>query len=445
MVFNGEKLEALLTCIYWIRSKENKKLLAKSDRTIDQIFGQIRNHTSIIPILDKDSHVSKAKGVVNDLLKEENLTDRAVLDVLDLSLKEVGAEERNLFVEILCSYITKDRKISVFEKEALEIIKNRYEIDDEFLNKCILETKEKKVRTKSYANDVHHRTRWEYVTRTILLIIGLSTLIFTGYSVFVFANAKSDFARFNMGEIVKNNPKLVFKRAEFYKYIVVGTSDDANQHFNKLDLYHVKGSADFQFDISGLVIDEDKTDYVCRVLCLRYAGKDRANFPLEVDVNIDPKNVYPIPMDEKPEAVSKETAKAIGKVAAVPLALVGGVVGAKVGSSVGGSMVPFWGNIIGGSLGGLSAAGAAGYGTYVMTSNFFTGLRSKGLTLGQKDRIIESSKPLIALELMGANFLSSDSWAEDIKKYYLGEFKETLQKLFGSYGWKEIQIENLDA
>jgi len=446
MDFGGEKLEALIICISWILNKENPNALQlkRIDKTVDHIFNQIRNHNAIIPILDKDIHVLEAKNSIKVFLKEDKFMDKNVLEFLDLSLKEASKDEVELFFEILCSYVTKDRKISVYEHESIEILKNRYGIDDAFLNQCIVDTKNKRIRRKSYTHDIHHGMRWEYAARVVLLIIGIGALIFTGYSVFVFVKAKQEFAMFNMGDVIKNNPKLVFKRADFYKYIIVGTSDEASKYFSKLDLYHVKGSADFQFDMSGLVIDEDKTDYVCKVLCLRYEGKDGDKFPLEVDVNIAPEDIYPIPNGETPEPVSEKTAQTIGKVAAVPAALVGAVVGAKVGGLVGGSMVPFWGNIIGGGLGGLSGAGAAGYGTYVMTSNFFTGLRAKGLTLGQKDKIIESSKPLIALELMGGNFLSADSWAADVKKYYLGEFKATLCRLFGSYGWKEVKIENLD-
>lgn len=444
MDFGGEKLEALIICISWILSKENPKALKRSDKTVDHIFNQIRNHNAVISILDKDVHVVRAKNLIKDFVREENFTDKTILEFLDLSLGEASKEEIELFTEILCIYINKDKKVSVYEHESIEILKNRYKIDDAFLNKCIVDTKNKRIRRKLYTHDVHHGMRWEYPARVLLLLIGIGALAFTGYSVFVFIKAKQEFAMFNMGDVIKNNPKLVFKRADFYKYIIIGTSDDANKYFSKLDLYHVKGSADFQFDMSGLVIDEDKTDYVCKVLCLRYEGKDGDNFPLEVDVNIAPEDIYPIPMEETPEAVSEKTAQTIGKVAAVPAALVGAVVGAKVGGLVGGSMVPFWGNIVGGGLGGLSGAGAAGYGTYVMTSTFFTGLRAKGLTLGQKDKIIESSKLLIALELMGRNFLSADSWAADVKKYYLDEFKATLCRLFGSYGWKEVKIENLD-
>lgn len=449
MKFDGQKLEALITCIFWVMSKEHQKILKMSDnavnKAVDHIFKQLHNHNAIISMLDKEVHVSKTKKVITDLLKEKSFTDKNVLEFIDLSLKEASRDEIELFTEILCFHINKDKKISVHEDESLRILKNRYNIDDDFLDKCILETKNKKLRTKSYAQDVHHGIRWEYAGRAFLLIIGIAALLFTGYSIFVFASAKQGFAKFNMGDIVKNNPKLVFKRANFYKYIIVGTSDAANTYFTKLALYHVKGSADFQFDMSGLVIDKDNTDYVFRVLCLRYAGNEGNKFPLKVDVNIDPKDIYPIPMEETPEAVSEKTAKTIAKVAAVPAGLVGAVVGAKVGSIIGGSIGPFWGNIVGGGLGGLSVASAAGYGTYVMTSNFFTGLRAKGLTLGQKDKIIESSKPLIALELMGGNFLSRDSWADDVKEYYLDEFKKTLQRLFGSYGWKEVKIKNLDA
>ena len=444
MELDGKNLEALIVCIYWILSKENKRVLKKIDKTVDSIFDEIRNHNKVISILDKNVYLSNAKKVINDFVEAKSFTDKNVLEYLDLSLNEAGTEEIESFIEILCIHIHKDKKLSAREQESLGILKKRYNIDDDLLNSCILKTKNKNFQTKSHAKDVHQGIRREYAARIFLLIIGIGALTFTGYSVWIFINAKQNFSTFNMAEVVENNPKLVFKRASFYKYIIVGTPDDASSYFKKLDFYHVKGSADFQFDMSRLVIDEEKTNRICKVLCLRYVGDDGHKFPLEVDVNINPADIYPIPMEEMPKPVSKDTAKKIAKVAAVPAGLLGGILGGKVGSSIGGSIVPFWGKIIGGTLGSLTGAGAAGYGTYVMTSNFFTGLHAKGLTLGQKDMIIESSKPLVALELMGGNFLSGDSWADDVKKHYIDEFEATLQRLFRAYGWEKVKIENMD-
>ena len=439
MVLDKEQLTAVLVCLFWIKSKENPSVLKNPKRYIRWIFKDISTHSKILPILDKDNAVAEAVKLFQQFNVKKNYSEAEVLSFLDSSWKGKSEFDLREIFEIICFEINIDNKVSTQEFEALKILQVRYNLSSEFLDNLLSETRRKAYKKDTIVRESRKgKVRWKVVGISGVFIISVLMLVFTGYSAWVYMQCKKQFSSFDMAKFLQDHPRYVFKKATFYKYVIYGSPDSANKHFRRLNIYHVKGTADFQFDMTGIKVDEEQTDVVGKVLCLRYT---RGELPLEVDVNIKPEDIYPIPVDEVPEPMTDDEARTVARCVSVPAALVGAAGGAKIGSLIGGSIYSYPGRFFGGIVGMVGGGASAGAAAYVLTSKFLAGLQLRGAqTLGGQEKIIEASKPLIALELMGAGMFSSDSWNKEVKAYYQKEFERNLQNLFKSFGWKKVKV-----
>jgi len=439
MELNKEQLTAILVCLFWIRSKEVHSVLKNPKKHVRWIFNNISIHAKILPIPDKDDAVSETVKLFQHFNAQKNYSEKEVLAYLDSFWKDkTDAELRDIF-EIICFEINFDNKVSTKEFEALKILEARYGLSSEFVDNLLGETAHKAYKKETIIKEFRTgKLNWKAIGVSTMLIFSIVALVFTGYSVWIYTQCKSQFSSFDMAKFIQDHPRYVFKKATFYKYVISGSPDSAHRYFKRLNIYHVKGTADFQFDMTGIAIDKKQTDVVGKVLYLRYT---KGELPLEVDVNIRPEDIYHVPVDEVPEPMSKEDAQRIAKCVSVPAALIGAAGGTKIGSLIGGGIFSYPGRFFGGILGMVGGGAATGATAYVITSKFLAGLRLKSVqTLGGQERIIEASKPLIALELMGAGMFSSDSWDTEVKKYYQKEFERNLQSLFKSFGWKQVKV-----
>jgi len=439
MALNKEQLTAILVCLFWIRNKEVPSVLKNPKKHVQRIFNDISTHSKVLPIADKNNAVSKVIELFQKFNAEESYSETEVLNFLDSFWEgKAEVEFRDIF-EIICFEINSDKKVSTKEFEALKILEARYGLSSEFVDNLLSETVGKTYKKETVIKESRSgKMNWKVIGISGMFIVSILVFVLTGYSGWVYWQCKSQFSSFDMAKFIQDNPRYVFKKATFYKYVIYGSPDSAHKYFRRLNIYHVKGTADFQFDMTGIAIDKDRTDFVGKVLGLRYT---KGELPLEVDVNIKPEDIYSVPESEDPEPMSLTDAQTIAKCVSVPAALVGAAGGAKVGSLIGASISSYPGKFFGGILGMLGGGAATGATAYVLTSKFLAGLQLKSAqTLGNQDEIIEASKPLIALELMGAGMMSSDSWNVDVKKYYQKEFERNLQNLFKSFGWKKVVI-----
>ena len=267
---------------------------------------------------------------------------------------------------------------------------------------------------------------------------------------------KKKMDKFNIEEYIKQNPKLIFKTIQFSKLIIHGKPNGTNEHLDKLNILHLKGEADLYIDVNFLRIDSTQTDFLKKELYLIYDSPSQ--IPISVDVNI-PSGNYTLIEEIEPTPISEEKAKAIAK----PISWISGGIGALIGGKFGGTLGSTFGGrlgkFIGSSVGMVSGAASAATAGYVYTKEFFMGLeltnnelkeRASDLlkqlnSLGdnaqeEKESIIQASKSLIALEIMGGNMLSEPDYDSKLQKYYQAECERQIKEIMKSFGWQEVYV-----
>lgn len=281
------------------------------------------------------------------------------------------------------------------------------------------------------------------VIALLCLVVGLS--LFVAVRTVIARNALDE----SYHRMVTSYPSLVFQRVTFSKYLVQGTLSDNDPHFSKLDVYLVKGRADIQFDLSKFVINDKKTDYSRKILCLDYTGK--AKFLVDIDVSIDPGNIR-LAESIEPEAYSKEEMDKMAKTVALASGAVGAYVGGKAASGAqsvlpvlpGLSVLKYSGGIstlIGAAAGGALAAGTA----YFFTDNFITALQSFSRTHASVTEMLAAARPLIVMELAGEDRLGKTDWESETQAYFRKQFESRMQSLALQFGWKRVVIDYGDG
>lgn len=236
-----------------------------------------------------------------------------------------------------------------------------------------------------------------------------------------------------------NSSVLVFKEVSFYKYIVFGKPTGTNEHLDSLRVYLFKGKADYGFDLSSVYFDDEKTDILQRRLVINF--KSKSFFPVFVDVQIPAVGVKEISaIDPTPvsQLEAEKTAKAVGSLGGVAGSLFGGIIGS------GFSMTPVQ-KIIGGVTGGVIGGAGLGIPSYLMTKNFLLEFEVSGITATDRENLIDSAKPLIALELLDGQETvidekSLEEWQQAIIEKYEQEIVKALTDFFKPFGWKKVEV-----
>jgi hypothetical protein len=245
-------------------------------------------------------------------------------------------------------------------------------------------------------------------------------------------------------------PSLVIQRVSFSKYLVAGTLPETNPHFAKLDIWLARGTADVEYDLSSFALDGKKTDYLNRVLCLRYSGT--GPFEPNVDVAIAPSDIRKVESIES-EKFTDDEIKKYATGAAVVTGLAGAVVGAKAASSGAGAIfgglagglsggiakkvsslipvVPYSGGVA--SLVGAAAGGAlAGGMAYCFTDDFLAAIQRVGKGDASVMDMLAAAEPLIARELGGTDAANAE---------YRKAFEVRVSAIARGAGWKGVIFE----
>lgn len=248
---------------------------------------------------------------------------------------------------------------------------------------------------------------------------------------------KKKMDKFNIEKYIKQNPKLIFKTIQFSKLIIHGKPNGTNEHLDKLNILHLKGEADLYIDVNFLRMDSIQTDFLKKELYLIYDSPSQ--IPISVDVNI-PSGNYTLIEEIEPTPISEEKAKAIAKPISWINGGIGALIGGKFGSTLGSTFGGRLGKFIGSTAGMVSGAASAATAGYVYTKEFFMELELTNNDLEEKENIIQASKSLIALEIMGGNMLSEPDYDSKLQKYYQAECERQLKEIMKSFGWQEVYV-----
>jgi hypothetical protein len=432
-------IKAAMAFLLWTKLKENPKLSKKPKKVSSRIFNNLKLHEFVIHIIDKDEIFENfVKTADSILIKEGKISDQAVLQYIKHSLKNFSPANLSKYLKLIMIFVLEDKVISKNERESLYILCDSLKISRASINQLISEFKRDKNLSKQVIQSERIISGKQKLLACLACFIGFLAIGVTALGYYQFQKAESAFSDFNLQVFVEENPKLVFKKIYFSKYIIYGKPEGTNNKFEKLYIYLANGYADFQFDLSKLALNEEETDFVTKTLVLSYSGE----LPIEVDVNIPQKDFVKI--DElEAEPISETEAANMAKLATIPAAIAGGYAGAKLGGMIGGAVykVPIVGSAIGGIAGSVIGSGAAATGAYLMTKNFLTGLQLESNSVAESDKLYGPAKQLIAMELMGGSLLTSDNWDEDVKIFYQKDLENRIRHLFKTYGWENIRIE----
>jgi hypothetical protein len=425
----------------WSRAKENPKIHKDPSKECKRLFDTLSRYQSFISVPDKrdilDSLIQDLSDPAAGLFTSGAFKDSHVLTYLERTLQGSTTDELREYLKTVTIFLFEDHQISPAEKENLCLFGDRFKISREDIERVIDEAKNSKDLKKTVVTHARIKTRQDKIVSMSLVGLGIFMILLTGLGVLKYLQAKQAIRGFDLGEYLEQSPRLVFQKVSFNKYIAYGTPPDANSILAKLYVYHVKGDADFQFNLKNLEIDKKNTDYVSRHLVLIYKYADPYQLPIEVDVNISQTDIHKIEeLEARP--ISEDESKMVAKAVAVPAGLAGTIVGAKIGGIF---KMPIGGNIVGGLIGAGVGGAAASTGAYVMTNQFLTGLQLRGNSLGEEEQILNSAKALIGMELTGGSMWNSEKWDVEIRQYYEKKLNNRLQEIFKAYGWETVKIE----
>ncbi|MBR4324101.1 MAG: hypothetical protein IKP73_01090 [Bacteroidales bacterium] len=299
---------------------------------------------------------------------------------------------------------------------------------------------------------------------TIGLII--ATIVMIGLTVLMYNIAKADKESqkaYDPEMYIKQTPKLVFKTINFYKYVIYGKADGTNKWLDKLDVFHLAGSADLYINLKdNFEIDTTKTDRQNKELYLIFKGE--SEFPICVDVNIPDENIVKVERIEPyvlPDEEAKEIADSVSKITKQIGSLVVGYYAAKYGIELGdkagealSKSIPnpivknaskILGPIIGGALGAVCGSNYGGeigekWG-YVITEKLLTGFHlADGHPQGDDEQFLKTAKALIAVELAGGDVVTNSEVVK-LQERYQKECKNAIETVMKGFGWETIYVE----
>jgi outer membrane lipoprotein SlyB len=276
-----------------------------------------------------------------------------------------------------------------------------------------------------------------WICLSISLVI---VLLFVVYHVFRMYSSKQVFDNYRASLPDYNHSKvLVFKEIDFYKYVVYGKPENTEKHLDFLEIYLLKGRAVFGFDFSNVQINNLKTNYANRILYVDYKSSTR--FPVYVDISIPAENVSHVESITSMPVTQEEAEKA-AKIAATVTGTAGALLGGFTGSKFSFNPVK---KIAGGAIGAVAGGTALAASSYVMTKNLLLDFQAASSSVSDIDNLIESSKILIALELLGkldsvSDPVSLKEWEKTIINEYSVELTKALESFFKPFGWKSVIV-----
>ena len=241
----------------------------------------------------------------------------------------------------------------------------------------------------------------------------------------------------NIEDFIKGNPKLVFKEIDFSKFIIVGKTDGTHKYFEKLNVAHLKGSADLYIELKYLTIVEERTDYISKRITLSYNCPTK--YPVSIDVNI-PSKSFTIIESIEGTPISEEEAADYATCASLATGTAGALAGGALGNSIG-KLGGLKGQIIGALAGGVVGAGTSGSVAYVKTKNFLTGLQLSDNTEKDQIELEKKAKELIAVELLGGDMWYEPDYDNSLMMYYKEECTKQIESIMQGFGWKEVVVE----
>ena len=296
---------------------------------------------------------------------------------------------------------------------------------------------EKSNEIKQYSNSYSKKKfPLKFTLTSVTIIILLASLFVLGVMAIDSIERKKMESN-NIEDFIKGNPKLVFKKIDFSKFVIVGKPDKTHKYFDKLTVAHLKGSADLYIELKYLTIIEERTDYISKRVTLSYNCPTK--YPVSIDVNIPTKGFTDIESIEG-TPISDEEAANYATYASLGAGTMGALAGGSLGNSIG-KMGGFKGKIIGSLVGGFVGAGASGGVTYVKTKNFLTGLQLSGNTEKDKIELENKAKELIAVELLGGDMWYKPDYDNSIMAYYKEECTKQIESIMQGFGWKEVFVE----
>lgn len=310
-----------------------------------------------------------------------------------------------------------------------------------------MEDKNKDICENMEADNNKKVSLWKIIKWSVIVFLVLGVLFLAFVLVFKMDASKKIFDSYKASLPNYNeSPVLVFKEVDFYKYLIRGKPVDTNAYLDELQIFLVKGKADFGFDLSCVSINEMKTNYVTRTLVLEH--KSSSFFPIFVDVQIPSANIKEV-KTILPQKVSEEeankTAKTVGVLSAGAGGIFTGMAASKVSSAF--TLNPIKKLATGATVGILGGAGL-GAASYVMTKNFLMELDLVGNLASQREIMLDNAKVLIALELLGdCNNVNTEAALEDWEKILVEKYQHelviTLEDFFKPFGWKNVELEFL--
>ncbi len=274
-----------------------------------------------------------------------------------------------------------------------------------------------------------------------LIAVSVLALLLLLLSVYYKLNSSEDaFSTYvqSLGDYNKS-PVLVFKQTDFYKYLVRGTEDPSSVHSDTLQIYLVKGRADFGFDMSQVSINKKKTSFLRRSLSVDFTSS--SYFPVFADITIREDDIY---------EVETITGRPYTEEEAKEKASIAGVVGGSLGALMGGSIFSLFtadpiSKLAGSASGALIGAGAGGISSYLLTKNYCMNYKGSQKTGTERETLLDSAKPLIAMELLGGSETVSDEktlreWEKSLIKDFEEDLTISITSFFKQFGWKTITV-----
>lgn len=290
---------------------------------------------------------------------------------------------------------------------------------------------------KQYSNSYSKKKFPLKFTLTSVSIIVLLASLFVGGVMAIDSIERKKMESNNIEDFIKGNPKLVFKEIDFSKFVIVGKPDGSHKYFEKLNVAHLKGSADLYIELKYLTIVEERTDYISKRVTLSYDCPTK--YPVSIDVNIPSKSFTNIESIEG-TPISEEEADDFAMCASLATGTAGALAGGALGNSIG-KLGGFKGQIIGALAGGVVGAGTSGSVAYVKTKNFLTGLQLSDNTEKDQIELEKKAKELIAVELLGGDMWYEPDYDNSLMMYYKDECTKQIESIMQGFGWKEVVVE----
>jgi len=395
----------------------NFEVLKKAKDSVVEI---IELFEPFMDILDKHTIGEEALNSYSEIFKNKKINDSELISAIENFLLSLDKRHKKIFFDgILLVALKNDDKISVKEKQLLAYFYKKLSISDKNFSDYVDEfiKEHDKLIISEVGLDKKEKTTQKKISKALVITACISFLILVG-ALFWCINTTST-------KKIPPLPSIVFKKVIFNRYVAAGNFDTTNNKlFGKLVVFYIKGEADIQFDVKNVKLERK---FYNKWIALYKNPKLPGALPFIVDVNISQKDYHEV-INVQPKEIDEALASKAGRIVGVITGIGGAYIGAKGGSIIGSMIgkVPIISGGIGALIGGTLGGAVAGSTGYVFTKKFLTGLKlSPSINQGDKDRILEKAKALIAAELILDENLSSQM------KEYFENYIKNFYKRFG--------------